>query len=137
MAWRTWAAGIVVATGGMAAARPARGDDAPPPVSAEVRAAVRDHLEAPPKRDAAALSKALALLQEDAALAAQALRTQAPLSKAKPFAAHGIAFESGGQSWEYSVLLPKGYGPSSRSSRRTRSASPTRPTSRATRRWRA
>ena len=105
MAWRTWAAGIAVAAG----ARSARGDDAPPPVSAEVRAAVRDYLEAPPKKEAAALSKALALLKDDVALAAQALRTQAPLTKAKPGVAHGIAFGSGGQAWEYSVLLPKDY----------------------------
>src|SRR5437773_10120972 len=107
MAWRTWAAGIAVGAQAMAGAKSARGDDAPPPVSAEVRAAVRDYLEAPPKKEAAALSKALALLKDDVALAAEALRSHAPLSKGKPGATHGIPFESAGQAWEYSVLLPK------------------------------
>ena len=111
MAWSTWTAAIAVAVAAQAVsgARAARGDDTPRPVSAEVRAAVRDYLEAPPKKEAAALSKALALLKDDVALAAEALRSHAPLSKGKPGATHGISFESGGQSWEYSVLLPKDY----------------------------
>jgi len=85
---------------------------APPPapvVSAEVASAVEAWLRAPAKKEQAALAKALTLLKGDVGLAAQALRTHAPLTTGKPGVQHGIAFASGGKAWEYSILLPKGY----------------------------
>jgi hypothetical protein len=80
-------------------------------VPAATRAAVEAYLRAKPgsKDETAALSKALSALKDDVAVAAEALRTHDPLTAAKPGTTHGIAFESGGKTWEYSVRLPKGY----------------------------
>jgi dienelactone hydrolase len=91
------------------AATTGRADAAPPKPSAEAKAAIRDYLQAGPTQQKAALSKALGLLKDDVALAAEALRALGPLEKAKPGAHHGKTFTSGGTTWEYSVLLPEGY----------------------------
>ncbi|HTL29812.1 MAG TPA: hypothetical protein VL282_11340 [Tepidisphaeraceae bacterium] len=80
-----------------------------PSASSEVRGAITEYLNAPPAKEKLALDKALAALHGDVALAAEALRTQEPLSDAKPGTYHGIKFSSGGKAWEYSIHLPAGY----------------------------
>lgn len=80
-----------------------------PGVSPDVRAAITSYLETPAGKDSEALKKALDLLHGNVALAAEALRSHEPLTRAKPGTYHGIKFTSGGQTWEYSIHLPADY----------------------------
>jgi predicted esterase len=85
-------------------------DDAPARVSRAQRLAVQDFLEAAPGRDEKkALKAALKALKGDLAVAAQALRSHSPLTEAKRGTRHGLEFESGGHTWEYSIRLPSDY----------------------------
>jgi predicted esterase len=78
-------------------------------VSPEVRDAITAYLKAPPLKEEETLATALDALHGDVSLAAEALRTQPPLTDAKPGTHHGVKFTSGGKTWEYSIHLPASY----------------------------
>jgi predicted esterase len=79
-------------------------------VPAAVTDAIVAYLEAKPKKEKAALEKALKALGGDLALAERALLALPPLSRAKAKETrHGVEFESLGETWTYSVYLPEGY----------------------------
>src|SRR5262245_40496446 len=87
----------------------AAADEPPAAIPADLRAAVQAYLAADPKKEKEPLAKVLALVKDDVALAARALREHEPLTKAKPGTYHKLPLSSGGQTWECSVVLPKGY----------------------------
>jgi predicted esterase len=80
-----------------------------PVVPQDVRSAITAYLNAPPAKERDALARALDLLHNDVALAAEALRTQPPLTSARPGTHHGVKYTSGGKTWEYSIHLPASY----------------------------
>ena len=80
-----------------------------PKVSDSMRSAVRDYLVADEKKETAALEKAVKAFKGDFASAAECISTLPPMLGARAGSHHGLKFQSGGQEWEYSVRLPKGY----------------------------
>lgn len=82
----------------------------PPKISSTVYKAITAYLEADDEQaEAKALAKAIKAVKGKLDVAAHALTTLPPLTKAKKGTHHGIEFTSGGKTFTYSVRLPKGY----------------------------
>ncbi len=75
----------------------------------KLREAVIAYVQATGSAEAPALKKACDVAKFDFATLARIFSTWRPLTKAKPGTYHDVAFTSRGQSWTYSIRLPKSY----------------------------
>ncbi len=91
--------------GASASAEPSKDARAPKAVVE----ALEDYLGAPAGQDSKNLDRLLTLVGDDLGWAVGAIENRATSADAKPGTYHGVRFQSGGKSWEYSVRLPRGY----------------------------